>query len=256
MTINLRFDGEIAVLTIDRPAALNALNFDMLKALSGHVDDIEQYRARGVVVVGGGDRAFCAGADIGELQGRSPREHFDGAVFGQLAFSKLAALSMPSVAVIRGAALGGGLELAMSCNYRIALAGAKLGLPEIKLGLIPGYGGTQRLPRLIGTERALELITTGALLGAYDALQAGLVDRLVEEGDPVAIGKAFLTEISQGRPSAVHLAREAVMSASRMDLNAGLRAEAELFSRAVRTDDAREGMQAFLTKRPPEFTGK
>lgn len=256
MTISLRFDGEIAVLTIDRPAALNALNFDMLKALSGHVDTIEQHCARGVIVVGGGDRAFCAGADISELQERTPREHLDGAVFGQLAFSKLAALRMPSVAVIRGAALGGGLELAMSCSYRIALAGAKLGLPEIKLGLIPGYGGTQRLPRLIGTERALEMITTGRTLGAYDALQAGLVDRLVETGDPVTIGKAFLEEIAQGHPSAVHLAREAVLAASRMDLNAGLRTEAELFLRAVRTDDAREGIQAFLAKRPPEFTGK
>ncbi len=256
MTISLRFDGEVAVLTIDRPAALNALNFDMLKALTRHVDEIEQYQARGVVVVGAGERAFCAGADISELQDRSPREHFDSSVFGQVAFSKLAALSMPSVAVIRGAALGGGLELAMSCTYRIALASAKLGLPEIKLGLIPGYGGTQRLPRLVGTERALEMITSGHTLGAYDALQAGLVDRLLEDGDPVSIGKTFLTERAQGRPSAVHLAREAVLAASRMDLDAGLRAEAELFSRAVRTADAREGIQAFLAKRAPEFTGK
>lgn len=256
MTIGLRIDGEVAVLTIDRPAALNALNFDMLKALSRHVDDIEQYRARGVVVVGGGDRAFCAGADISELQGRTPREHLDGSVFGQVVFSKLAALSMPSVAVIRGAALGGGLELAMACSYRVALAGARLGLPEIKLGLIPGYGGTQRLPRLVGTEHALDLVTSGRTVTAEEAAQIGLVDRLVDGGDPVAIGKAFLAEKSEGRPSAVHLAREAVLAAARLDLDAGLRAEAELFSRATRTEDAREGIEAFLNKRAPQFSGR
>ncbi|MEM5274409.1 enoyl-CoA hydratase-related protein [Cupriavidus taiwanensis] len=256
MTIRLNIDGEVAVLTLDRPAALNALNFEMLKVLSQLVDDIEQYRARGVVVVGGCDRAFCAGADISELQGRTPREHLDGAVFGQLVFSKLAALSVPSVAVIRGAALGGGLELAMACNYRVALIGAKLGLPEIKLGLIPGYGGTQRLPRLIGTERALDLVTTGRMVTAEEASEIGLVDRLVDAGDPVAIGKAFLAEISTGHPSAIHLAREAVLAATRLDLDAGLRAEAELFSRATRTDDAREGISAFLAKRAPQFSGR
>ncbi|QRQ85240.1 enoyl-CoA hydratase-related protein [Cupriavidus oxalaticus] len=256
MTISLRFDGELAVLTLDRPVALNALNVDMLKTLSGHVDDIEQYRARGVVVVGGGDRAFCAGADIAELQHRTPQQHLDGSVFGQVAFSKLAALSMPSVAVIRGLALGGGLELAMACSYRVVLAGAKLGLPEIKLGLIPGYGGTQRLPRLVGTTRALDLITTGRMIAADEALEIGLVDRLVEGGDPVAVGKAHLVLVSEGRPSAVHLAREAVLAAARLDLDAGLRAEAELFARATRTDDAREGIEAFLAKRAPQFTGK
>ncbi|UDM51993.1 enoyl-CoA hydratase-related protein [Cupriavidus sp. MP-37] len=256
MTIGLRYDGELAVLTIDRPASLNALNLDMLKTLSGHVDDIERSGVRGVVIVGGGDRAFCAGADIAELQDRTPQQHLDGSVFGQLVLSKLAALSMPSVAVIRGAALGGGLELAMACSYRVALAGAKLGLPEIKLGLIPGYGGTQRLPRLVGTTRALDLIITGRMIAADEALEIGLVDRLIEGGDPAAVGKAHLADVSAGRPSAVHLAREAVLSATRLDLDAGLRAEAALFSRATRTDDAREGIAAFLAKRAPQFTGK
>ena len=256
MTIRLRRDGEVAVLTLDRPTALNALNVEMLKVLSQLVDDIEQSRVRGVIVVGGGDRAFCAGADISELRGRTPGEHLDGAVFGQSVFSKLAALSMPSVAVIRGAALGGGLELAMACNYRVAMIGAKLGLPEIKLGLIPGYGGTQRLPRLIGTERALDLVTTGRMVTAEEAADIGLVDRLVDAGDPVAIGKSFLAEISEGHPSAIHLAREAVLAATRLDLDAGLRAEAELFSRAARTDDAREGISAFLAKRAPQFSGR
>ncbi|MEM5428512.1 enoyl-CoA hydratase/isomerase family protein [Cupriavidus oxalaticus] len=256
MTIQLCYDGELAVLTIDRPAALNALNVDMLKALTGHVDDIERSGVRGLVVVGAGDRAFCAGADIAELQDRSPQQHLEGSLSGQAVFSRLAALSMPSVAVIRGAALGGGLELAMACSYRVALAGAKLGLPEIKLGLIPGYGGTQRLPRLVGTARALDLITTGRVVGADEALEIGLIDRLLEQGDPVAVGKAYLAEVSAGRPMALHFAREAVLTAARLDLDAGLRAEAELFTRATCTADAREGIDAFLAKRAPQFTGQ
>ncbi|SPR96397.1 enoyl-CoA hydratase/isomerase family protein [Cupriavidus taiwanensis] len=256
MTIGLRYDGELAVLTIDRPAALNALNLDMLRTLSSHVDDIERSSARGVVVVGAGDRAFCAGADIAELQGRTAGQHLDGSVFGQAVLSKLAALSMPSVAVIRGAALGGGLELAMACTYRVALVGARVGLPEIKLGLIPGYGGTQRLPRLVGTARALDLITTGRMVGADEALEIGLIDRQVDGGDPVVVGKAYLAEVSEGRPAAVHLAREAVLAAARLDLDAGLRAEANLFSRATCTGDAREGIEAFLAKRPPQFMGR
>ncbi|BCG04163.1 enoyl-CoA hydratase (plasmid) [Paraburkholderia sp. PGU19] len=256
MTVRLHFADDVAVLTIDRPAALNALNLDMLGKLSQNVDAISRASVRGVVVVGGGDRAFCAGADIGELRGRTSQQHQNGASFGQRTFAKLAALHVPSVAVIRGAALGGGLELAMSCSYRVAVAGVKLGLPEIRLGLIPGYGGTQRLPRLVGTEKAMDMIVSGRTVSAEEALQIGLVDKLVEEGEPVSIGIAFLDSMLKGYPAAVHLAREAVRCAGSLDLDAGLRAEAELFSLATQTEDANEGMNAFLEKRAPQFKGR
>lgn len=137
MTIRLHFVDSFAVVTVDRPEALNALNFQMLEEFSRAVDEIRESHAAGVVVVGAGDRAFCAGADVVELRERAPEQHLGGAAFGQQAFAKLADLPLPSVAVIRGPALGGGLELAMACTYRVAISGAKLGLPEIKLGLIP-----------------------------------------------------------------------------------------------------------------------
>ncbi|SAL05293.1 short chain enoyl-CoA hydratase [Caballeronia calidae] len=256
MTVRLHFAGDVAVLTIDRPTALNALNLDMLRKLSECVDEILGSRARGVVVVGGGDKAFCAGADIGELRGKTPEQHRNDAGFGQRSFGKLAALRVSTVAVIRGPALGGGLELAMSCSYRVAVAGAKLGLPEIRLGLIPGFGGTQRLPRIVGAEKAMEMIVSGRTVFAEEALQIGLVDQVVQDGDPVSIGIAFLDAMSKGYPAAVHLAREAVRCAARLDLDAGLHAEAELFSLATQTVDAREGMNAFIEKRAPQFKGR
>ncbi|UIF90031.1 enoyl-CoA hydratase/isomerase family protein [Cupriavidus sp. UYPR2.512] len=256
MTVGLHYADGVAVLTLDRPGALNALNSDMLRALSLHIDTIARSEARAVLVIGSGERAFCAGADIAELQGRTASQHLDGAALGQGVFAKLAALSIPTVAVIRGPALGGGLELAMSCSHRVAVVGAKLGLPEIKLGLIPGYGGTQRLPRLVGTEKAMELILSGRLVSADEALAIGLVDKLVEDGDVMNIGLAFLAALSDGRPAAVHLAREAVRRAATLSLEDGLRAEADLFVLATQTDDAAEGINAFLEKRAPRFAGR
>ncbi len=260
MTVGLEFAGDIAVLTLDRPAALNALNADMIGKLGGCLDTIAASEARGVVVVGAGERAFCAGADIGELRGRSPAQHREGIALGQATFARLAALPIPTVAVIRGLALGGGLELAMSCSYRVVLAGARLGLPEIKLGLIPGYGGTQRLPRLVGSEAALDLILSGRVVTAEEALRIGLVDELADElageGDAVSVGIDFLARKSEGRPAAAHLARQAVLAAASLDLDAGLRAEATLFALAAQTTDAREGIEAFLEKRAPQFVGR
>ncbi|WP_321797567.1 enoyl-CoA hydratase/isomerase family protein [Caballeronia sp. J97] len=256
MTIRLHFVGSVAVVTVDRPGALNALNFQMLEEFSRSIDEIRESHAAGVVVVGAGDRAFCAGADVVELRGRTPEQHRGGADFGQQAFAKLADLPLPSVAVIRGPALGGGLELAMACTYRVAISGAKLGLPEIKLGLIPGYGGTQRLPRIVGTEKALEMITSGRAISADEAHQISLVDDVVPEGDAVEIGIRYLHTVSNGYPASVHLARQAVKAASTLDIQAGLQLEAKLFARAVETSDAREGMQAFVEKRAPEFQGR
>jgi|26BtaG_2_1085354.scaffolds.fasta_scaffold00224_11 enoyl-CoA hydratase len=258
MTVRLHYVDNVAVLTLDRPAALNALNFGMLEKLSEHLDSIAEASPRAVVVIGSGHRAFCAGADISELRGRSTEQHLGGAAFGQRVFAKVANLLMPTVAVIQGPALGGGLELALACNYRVAIAGAKLGLPEIKLGLIPGYGGTQRLPRLIGISKAMELISSGRIISADEAFELGLVDKVVEntDGNAPAIAQAYIAEVYDGRPAALQLAQEAVRSSATLYLDAGLSAEAKLFALAAKTADAVEGMDAFLAKRAPTFSGR
>src|SRR5437667_6096609 len=180
MAIHLTRISELAVVTLDRPEVLNALNFEMLRDLGAAFDQVADGDARALLVTGAGGRAFCAGADIKELMGRSLLEARQGAAFGQAVFVKLDILTIPSIALVNGYAFGGGLELALACTFRLATPGAKLGLPEIKLGLIPGYGGTQRLPRLIGEARALEKILTGRTLEAEEAARIGLVNRIAD----------------------------------------------------------------------------
>ncbi|MDQ4061720.1 MAG: enoyl-CoA hydratase-related protein, partial [Pseudomonadota bacterium] len=208
--------------------------------------------ARALLVTGAGPRAFCAGADIKELRGRGLMEQKRGAELGQAVFAKLDTLPVPSVAAINGFAFGGGLELALACTFRLATANAKMGLPEIKLGLIPGYGGTQRLPRAVGEARALEMIMTGRAVGAEEALRIGLVHRLVD-GDPVEAGLAFAREITGYSLPALGFARAAVRRALDLSLNEGLKVEAELSTLAFQTRDAEEGMAAFVEKRKPAF---
>jgi len=252
MTIQLSRIDEFAVLTIDRQDALNALSFASIRDLGAAFDTVAEGSARALIVTGAGPKAFCAGADIKELTGRPVMDNRAGAELGQRTFAKLDALEMPSVAVINGFAFGGGLELALACSFRLALPGAKLGLPEIKLGLIPGYGGTQRLPRLIGEGRALELIMTGRTVDAEEALRIGLVNRLVE-GDPVAAGMAFGREFTRYGLPALRLARDAVKRALDLPLSEGLKIEADLSTLAYATEDAKEGMDAFMAKRKPVF---
>jgi enoyl-CoA hydratase len=252
MTLALTRVDEFAVLTLDRPAALNALSFGLLGEIGAAFDRIGASDARAVIVTGAGPKAFCAGADIKELTGRSLMDNRADTELGQHTFAKLDALKMPSIAVINGFAFGGGLELALACTFRLALPNAKLGLPEIKLGLIPGYGGTQRLPRLIGEGRALELIMTGRTVEAEEALRIGLVNRLVE-GDPVAAGVAFAREFSRYGLPALRFARDAVKRALDLPLAEGLKIEADLSTLAYATEDATEGMEAFMSKRKPAF---
>ena len=190
MPVELSRRGPIAVMTLNRPEALNALSFDILREIGARVDELSASDARALVVTGAGDRAFCAGADIKELMNRGLEAQRNGAILGQGVFERLNRLPMPSIAVIDGYAFGGGLELAMACTFRIATPKAKVGQPEIKLGLIPGYGGTQRLPRLVGEARALEICMTGRTVGADEALAIGLVNRLVD-GDPIDAAIAF-----------------------------------------------------------------
>ncbi len=252
MTIQLTRVDEFAVMVIDRQDALNALSFSLLDDIGAAFDAVAAGSARALIVTGAGPKAFCAGADIKELTGRPVMANRAGAALGQRVFAKLDALPMPSVAMINGFAFGGGLELALACTFRLALPAAKMGLPEIKLGLIPGYGGTQRLPRLIGEGRALELIMTGRTVDADEALRIGLVNRLVE-GDPVQAGIAFAREFTRHGLPALRFAREAVQRAHDLPLHDGLKVEADLSTLAYATDDAKEGMAAFMEKRKPVF---
>ncbi|MDF3839915.1 enoyl-CoA hydratase-related protein [Cupriavidus basilensis] len=254
MTVELSFfSDQYAILTLNRQDALNALQFRMLAQISQAIDEVAQSPARGLIVVGAGPKAFCAGADITELMDRDLTAQRDGALLGQQAFNKLARLAIPSVAVLHGYAFGGGLELAMACTFRIATRKAKMGLPEIKLGLIPGYGGTQRLPRLVGEGRALELIMSGRAIDGAEAERIGLVNQLVEGDDPVELGRQYLAPFLAFSGCASRFAREAVQRALATTLDEGLRIEADLSTLAYQTRDAAEGMKAFIEKREPEF---
>lgn len=253
MAIEIKYAGPYAVLTLNRPDALNALQFTMIEALSYALDQVAASDARALIVTGAGPKAFCAGADIKELMDRDLMAQRLGAHLGQRTFAKLAALRIPSVAVLHGYAFGGGLELAMACTFRIATVKARMGLPEIKLGLIPGYGGTQRLPRLVGEARATELVMSGRTVDAIEAERWGLVNRVVPEGEPVELGKAFMADFVGYSRCASLFAREAVARGMATTLDEGLDIEADLSTLAYQTADAAEGMRAFLQKRTPEF---
>lgn len=257
MAVELSMEDGLARIHLNRPQALNALSFSILKALDAVLtqveEAIEQGLVRGLYITGEGEKSFCAGADIKELMGRTLTAEHQGARAGQEAFSRIAALRVPSVAVIHGYAFGGGLELALACTFRVATARAKLGLPEVKLGLIPGYGGTQRLPRLIGEDRALDLILSGRTVDAQEAERIGLVTKLVEEGDVAAIGRAFLAPYLKHGLIAIEMARSAVLRGMQTSLEQGLLIERDCSTLAYRSDDAVEGMTAFVEKRPAVF---
>jgi len=253
MSLDLTTRDGVAVLTIDRQDALNALNFSLIERFSKLIDEVSSMDVRGLLVTGAGPKAFCAGADIKELIGRDLMAQRRGAEAGQRAFAKVAALEIPSVALINGFAFGGGLEMALACTFRLAVPTAKMGLPEIKLGLIPGYGGTQRLPRLIGEGRALEMIMTGRTVDAAEAERIGLVNRIVEADDPMAGALAFLGEMTRYGLPALAFAKQAVSRALDLPIHEGLKVEADLSTLAYRTEDADEGLAAFVEKRKPAF---
>lgn len=252
MAVRLEIRDEFAIMTLDRQEALNALSFGIIEEISGAIDEVQGSDARAMIITGAGERAFCAGADIKELIGRDWMSNRGGAEFGQGVFARLARLPMASVAVINGYAFGGGLELALACTFRVAAPSAKLGLPEIKLGLIPGYGGTQRLPRIIGEARALEMIMTGRAVDAVEAERIGLVNRVLE-GDPLEAGITFAREFTGYGLPALALARDAVTRALDLPVAEGLKVEADLSTIAFGSRDAAEGLQAFIDKRKPDF---
>ena len=255
MAIELSRVEEFALITLNRPDALNALSFALIGDLGRALDEVAAGDTRALLITGAGAKAFCAGADIKELTDRSLVAQKEGAEMGQAVFAKLDKLAIPSVAIINGYAFGGGLELALACTFRIATKNAKMGLPEIKLGLIPGYGGTQRLPRAIGEPRALEMIMTGRTVDAEEAARIGLVNRIIE-GDAVAQGMAYAREFSGFSLPVLGFAREAVKRALDNPVAEGLRVEANLSTLAFQTADAAEGMDAFTAKRKPQFKDK
>ncbi len=253
MTIELKFEGEFAHLTLNRPDVLNALSFSVLREMSDALRTVADSDARALIMTGAGEKAFCAGADIAELMNRALMDELQGAAMGQAVFNQIGDLKIPSLAVIHGYAFGGGLELALSCTFRVATDRARMGLPEVKLGLIPGYGGTQRLPRLIGEGRALEMIMSGRTVAAEEGLQTGLVNRIDNEGTLFEIAQRFLEPILKHSLCALYFAREAVQRGGAASLADGLRIERDLSTLAYRTQDAAEGLDAFVAKRSPIF---
>ena len=246
---------ELALITLNRPEALNALSVQVVKDIGEAIDKAAASNARALLITGTGEKAFCAGADISEFMGRTVVEALEAAEFGQNTFAKLDNLRIPSLAVINGYALGGGLELATACTLRVATANSNLGVPEIKLGLIPGYGGTQRLPRLIGQGRALDMVMTGRMVGAEEALGMGLINRIVET--PVLDGAVeYAREFAGFSLPVLRYSREAVMRADQSSISEGLQIERDLNTLAFQGEDSTEGAMAFLEKRTPKFQDK
>ena len=209
-----------------------------------------------LILTGAGEKAFIAGADINELAQQTPVNGREFTLYGQEIIHRLETLGKPAIAAINGFALGGGCELALACTLRIASRNAKLGQPEVKLGIIPGYGGSQRLPRLCGKGVAHELILTGEMISAEEALRVGLVNRVVEPGELLATAEAIAKKIIANAPLAVKYALEAVEHGMEMPQEEGLYLEATLFGLCCATQDMREGTRAFLEKRPPKFEGR
>jgi enoyl-CoA hydratase len=208
------------------------------------------------VITGAGDKAFVAGADIGELADLGATEGKEFAFQGQVTFTRIANCPKPVVAAVNGYALGGGCELAVACHLRVASENARFGLPEVQLGLIPGHGGTQRLARIVGMGRAIEMVTTGRMVGAEEARDWGLVNEVTPAGEVIECSKGLLGRILDKGPLAVQYALEATLRGSDLGLDDGLYLEATLFGMACGTDDMREGTAAFLEKRKPEFQGR
>jgi len=247
----------IALITVNRPDKLNALSGAVVMELRDAFERVAGDRAiRAAILTGAGEKAFVAGADVNELAVLSPIEALEYARQGQRAFRRLETMGKPSVAAVNGFALGGGLELAMACTVRFASENARLGQPEVKLGIIPGYGGTQRLPRLVGRGRALEMLLSGEPVTAAEAHRMGLVNAVVPQNELLDYSRAWLQKVMANAPLALSLVLEAVDLGLDSGLETGLRFEASAFAAGAATEDSREGTRAFLEKRKPVFAGK
>jgi enoyl-CoA hydratase/carnithine racemase len=247
----------IAYVTVNRPAVLNALNTPTWKDLrTAFADARDDATVRGVILTGAGDKAFIAGADISELAHVAAFEAEQSSRFGQEVLDLIENLGKPVIAAVNGFALGGGCETAMACTIRIAVPTAKLGQPEVALGLIPGGGGTQRLPRLVGKGHALQLILSGEMISAQEAYRIGLVNEIVPPADLLTRAEAILKKIATNAPIAIKFALEAVNKGVETSQSDGLLLEASYFGLCAATEDKKEGTTAFLEKRVPRFHGR
>ncbi len=246
----------IAYVTLNRPKVLNALNRKTIEELKTAFQEAQNDPLiHGVILTGSGEKAFIAGADIGELSKITGDDARAFAEAGQAVMTFIENLGKPVIAAVNGFALGGGCETAMACTFRIASEHAKFGQPEVKLGIIPGYGGTQRLPRLVGKGRALQLTLSGDIISAQEAYRIGLVNEVVSAADLISRAETLLKQIAANAPLAIKYAIQAVNDGIDTDLATGLKKEAELFSFAANTEDRKEGTAAFIEKRPPHFRG-
>jgi enoyl-CoA hydratase len=249
-------DGAVETVTINRPKALNTLNPATVSDLLDYCATVRQDRTlRCLVLTGAGERAFVAGADIAAMATMSPLEGYAFARLGQRLMHELEELPIPVIAAVNGFALGGGLELALACDFIVASATAKFGQPEINLGIIPGFGGTQRLARCIGVSAARALIYTGDVIRAEEAQRLGLVHRVVPAGELSAEAQKLAATLASKAPVALQRAKAAINVGADVDLQAGCRYEAEAFAATLSSDDRTEGMRAFLEKRPAAFKG-
>jgi enoyl-CoA hydratase len=256
-TIELTVNEHIAVVTINRPKALNALNTEVLRELSEAVDMIEVNSSiLAVVLTGSGEKAFVAGADISEMQGKTVLEAREFSALGNKVFSKIENLKVPVIAAVNGFALGGGCELAMACDIRLAGHKAKFGQPEVGLGIMAGFGGSQRLPRLVGKGIAKEILFTGDMINAERAYEIGLVNRIVDAAEVVAEAIKMAQTIAAKSPLGVSFTKKAVNDGLNLDLERALSLEAELFGALFSTKDQKAGMGAFLEKRQAVFKGE
>ena len=245
-----------AVVTINRPKALNALNPEVITALGEAIDKLAEEDIRHVVLTGAGGKAFVAGADIGAMSSLSLEEAKAFARKGQRILHKLTTYPGVTVAAVDGFALGGGMELAMACDLILAGARSRFGQPEVNLGVIPGFGGTQRLGRLVGAQRARELIFTGRMIKADEAERLGLLLEVTEPGEALNRALEIVATIAQKGPQAIRWAKQAIALSEELDLPIGLQEEAELFALCFETEDQKEGMGAFLQKRTADFKGR
>jgi len=249
--------GNIAYVTVNRPKVLNALNTPTWKDLRTAFEDARDDAAvRGVILSGAGDKAFIAGADISELARVTAFEAEQSSRFGQEVLDLIENLGKPVIAAVNGFALGGGCETAMACTIRIAVETARFGQPEVTLGLVPGGGGTQRLPRLVGKGRALQLILSGEMIRAQEAYRIGLVNEIVPAADLIGRAEAILNKIAANAPIAIKFALEAANKGLETSQGEGLLLEASYFGLCAATEDKKEGTTAFLEKRTPQFQGR
>lgn len=251
-------ESGVEILILNRPAALNALNLELLQELENYLHSLMQKsygEVRALIVTGQGDKAFVAGADIKEMSGMNVKEAQKFSESGQRVFRLFETLRLPVIAAVNGFALGGGLELALSCDFIYASENAKLGLPEVGLGLIPGFGGTARLSRVVGINRAREMILTGEMISAQEAMNCGLINKVVPAADLMAtVLKTAQTLASRG-PIAVAKAKFSIEETFDLNIDQGLGLEAHTFAHLFEAQDTKEGMSAFIEKRKPAFKG-